>query len=100
MSPRQMTKAGIVPEGTAIDEPIDVRDGDTLVVSYPEVTIPIVQFGFVKVGGSTYTRQLRAGDDVGHEYDRIYAFLQKRTEAEGRVKCASFIEELQRVRSR
>lgn len=99
MAPRQMVKAGTPPEA-AIDEPIDVRDGDTLVVSYPEVTIPIAQYSVVKVGGLTYTRQLRVGDDVAHEHDRIYNFLRQRVETEARVKCAHFVGELQRARER
>ena len=72
----------------------DVRDGDVLVVSYPEVTIPIAPYASVKVGGLIYTRKLVHGDDIGEEYDRIYAFLQSNAEADAAEKVQLWAKEM------
>jgi hypothetical protein len=80
-------------------ETFEVRDADILVVSYPEVTIPIANYSGVKVGGLIYTRKLLAGDDAGEQYDRIYAFLKSKADADGRAKVAAYQAELKRLRA-
>lgn len=75
---RKVTREGEAIEAGPGFEP---RDGDMLTVSYPEVKLPLrAKFAIVDVGGLSYTRTLRDGDDVGEEYDRIYAFLRQRAE--------------------
>jgi hypothetical protein len=77
------------------------RDGDVLVVSYPEVSIPIGSGSYcaVKIGGLIYTRKLVEGDDVSEQYDAIYTFLQKKARTDGREKITIFQDELKAVRS-
>lgn len=77
------------------------REGDVLVVSYPEVTISLGgnSFSAVKVGGLIYTRKLIDGDDPGEQYRKIYAFLERRALIDGREKVKLYQEELKRVRS-
>lgn len=70
------------------------RDGDVLVVSYPEVKIPVAPYCTVGVGGLTYSRQLIAGDDVDANYTSIYAYLKMRAEADGREKVAAWHREM------
>lgn len=70
------------------------RDGDVLVVSYPEVTIPIRQYSNVKVGGLIYTRKLVAGEDVGEQYADVYAFLRDRAEKDAVEKVKLWAAEL------
>lgn len=70
------------------------RDGDVLVLSYPEVTLPLPrQFSMMKFGGLIYTRQLRAGDDVEHEARTISAWLERRAETEGVAKYRRLVAE-------
>lgn len=80
---------------------IDVREGDVLVVSYPESTIGLGgnSYSSVKVGGIAYTRKLVEGDDVAEQYRKIYDFLAARAQADGREKVKLYREELQRIRS-
>lgn len=84
--------------GEQIQQGLEARDGDNLVVSYPEVTIPIGSYSSVKVGGLIYTRKLVAGEDVAEQYTRIYAFLKSRADADARVKVAQYQDELKRAR--
>jgi hypothetical protein len=75
---RKVTREGAEVE---VGSEFVARDGDTLTVSYPEVKLPLrAKFAIVDVGGVSYTRALRDGDDVGAEYDRIYSFLRQRAE--------------------
>lgn len=64
------------------------RDGDVLVVHYGAVKVPLPsgKFGSIEVGGESYTRQLRAGDDVGEQYERVYGFLKGRAERAAQEK--------------
>lgn len=75
-------------------EPIAVREGDVLVVSYPEVKIPLAKFTFATVGGLIYTRRLVPGDDIQNEYDQIYAFLERNAERSAREKVRKWAAEL------
>lgn len=79
----------------------EARDGDVLVVSYPEVKLPVSpgSYAMVTVGGLIYTRQLRAGDDVDAEQRKIYAWLKRRAEADARVKVEEFSKQLEIARS-
>jgi hypothetical protein len=74
------------------------RDGDILVVQYPEVTIPIAQYCTVKVGGLIYTRKLVAGEDAELQCRIVYEFLRNRAQADGRVKIDEYRAELRSVR--
>lgn len=76
------------------------REGDVLVVGYPEVTIGLGgnSYSAVKVGGLIYTRKLVEGDDPSEQYRKIYAFLERRAVLDGREKVKLFQEELKRVR--
>lgn len=73
------------------------RDGDILVVSYPEVSAPIggISFSNIKVGGFIYTRKLVAGDDVSEQFTKIYKFLEAKSLETGRQKLAVWRSELQ-----
>lgn len=81
-------------------EAFEVRDGDVLTVSFPEATLSVAPYSTVKVGGLVFQRQLRAGDDVNLEHDRIYAFLKRKAELIGREKVEHYLAELERARSR
>lgn len=83
--------------GSAI-ESIDgfrVREGDTLFVSFPEVKFPIpgVPYSSLSVGNISYTRALKPGDNVQVEYDRIYDFLKRMAERDGKEKARAWSEE-------
>ena len=73
---------------------IVAREGDVLVVSYPEIKLPITRFTNLTVGGLTYSRKLVAGDDPQVEYDRIYAFLRVNAVKDGREKFREYSEEI------
>ena len=77
---------------------VQAREGDVLVVAYPEVTVPIAQFSGVKVGGLIYTRKLIEGDDVEEQYRAIYDFLKAKATADGRIKIQEYRDELNRLR--
>jgi len=71
------------------------RDGDTLVVKYPEQKIsPPGTYSSITIGGAWYTRQLVEGDDVEVEYERVYAFLRARAERHGRAAVEEFERDL------
>jgi hypothetical protein len=75
----------------------EARDGDVLVVTYPEVTLPLPkQYSMMKFGGAIYTRQLRAGDDVDGTARSISAWLSKLCEAEGSAKYRRLVAEFLR----
>jgi hypothetical protein len=70
---------------TEIPEGFEARDGDVLVVSVPEVTLPLPRkYATIKLGGFIYTRKLRAGDDTKAEGERVYRWLERFSEAVGR----------------
>lgn len=70
------------------------RDGDVLVVMYPEVKVPIAQYWTVGVGALTYSRKLVEGDNVDAEYEKVYSFLKAKAEKDGREKLAAFSSEV------
>jgi hypothetical protein len=77
------------------DDDFEARDGDVLVVSYPEVKIPLAtKYSTVTIGGLIYTRQLRSKDSPTEEYQRVYAFLRHMAEADARAKVQQWTEEL------
>lgn len=86
---RPSARAGEVERVSLADiEPdFEVRDGDILVVSYPEVTLPLpAKFSGVKVGGWIYTRKLRDGDNATEQASKIYAWLSRVAERTGAEK--------------
>lgn len=77
-------------------EGFEVRNGDVLVIAYPEVTLPLkVQFAMLRVGGISYTRQLQEGDDVNDQYQRIYTWLCSSVERDIARKAKAYIAELE-----
>lgn len=78
----------------AESKPLLARDGDSISVSYPEVKIPLAKFAIAGVGGLIYVRQLKAGDDVQAEYDRVYAFLKRAAERDAKEKVQLWSAEL------
>lgn len=79
-----------VPEG------FEARDGDVLVVGYPEVTLPLrVKYAVLKVGDCSYTRQLRAGDDVNEQFERINRWLSNQVESDIKRKVVAYLAELE-----
>ena len=79
----------------AKSDSLAAREGDVIVVSYPEVTVPLrTRYASVKVGGMIYTRRLLEGDDVGEQFDKVYAFLQARAESVGVEKIRLWGAEL------
>lgn len=76
------------------DLPVDFepRDGDVMVVHYGAVKVPLPagKFGSIEVGGESYSRQLRAGDDVGEQYEKVYGFLKGRAERAAKEKVTNW----------
>lgn len=77
----------------------EAREGDVLVVSYPEVTVPVVQYSAVKVGGLIYTRRIQKGDDPNEQYEKIYAWLKRKAEKAANEKVADWSKQLRGARS-
>lgn len=73
---------------------LSAREGDVLVVSYPECKVPISRYASAAIGGLIYTRRLKEGDDVQDEHDRIYAFLRRNAEREAKEKVKLWTDEL------
>lgn len=74
------------------------RDGDVLVVSYPEVKVPVAPYTAVAIGNLIYTRKLLAGDDTDEQYTQIYEFLKRRAEADGAEKIRDWSNEFKKAR--
>lgn len=71
------------------------RDGDVLVVSYGEVTIPMPKpYSNVKVGGGIYTRRLLEGDNAVEQYERVYKYLKAVSERTAQDKVETWSKEL------
>lgn len=77
-------------------EKLVARDGDTLVVTYPEIKLPFEQpkFAMISIAGLTYSRKLLDGDDVQAEYNGIYAFLKENADRDGAEKVKAWYAEL------
>lgn len=78
------------------DEKLLAREGDVLVVSYPEVKIQVAPYSTVGVGSNLYTRKLIDGDDVQEQYDRVYNWLKSASEKSAREKVQLWSAELER----
>ena len=77
--------------------PVDFepRDGDVLVVSYGEVTVPLPKpYSNVKVGGNSYRRQLREGDNVVEQFEKIANYLKGVTEVQAKERVATWSKTL------
>lgn len=66
------------------------REGDVLVVSYPEVKIPIKQFWVVGVGNLTYTRRMKEGESVTQQTNAIMAKLTELAEEHANERVAKW----------
>jgi hypothetical protein len=75
-------------------EDFEAREGDVLVVSYPEVTIPLIQYSTVKVGGWIYTRRMVGGESVTKQAEKVYQWLKSRCEKHATEKIATWAQEL------
>ncbi len=54
------------------------REGDVLVCSVPEVTLPLPRkYATIKLGGFIYTRRLVAGEDVAEQAATVMGWLEK-----------------------
>lgn len=74
---------------------LEAREGDNLVVRYPEMKIGIPgTYCSISLGGSMYTRRLAPGENPSDVFDRVYAFLKSREEAHGRRALQEFMAEL------
>jgi hypothetical protein len=77
------------------DRDLIAREGDVIVVSYPEVKLPLkTRYATVAIGGLIYTRRLVAGDVVQDEYEKIYSFLRSMSERDAREKVKLWSTEL------
>lgn len=77
-------------------EGFDARDGDVLVVAYPEVTLPLrVKYAVLKVGDCSYSRQLREGDDVNEQFVKISRWLSSQVEGDIKRKVTAYLAELE-----
>lgn len=88
-----------VPEIFSLHEVVDLeaREGDVLVVSYPEVTLPLPErYSSAKVGGAIYTRRLVAGESAREQFERVYRFLSDSSERAAKHKVRRFAAEMQR----
>lgn len=91
----EVQRAGEAPTPVPAIEGFEARDGDVLVVAYPEVKLPLrVQFAILNVGGISYSRMLRAGDDVNAEYTKISTWLARQVEGDIKRKAELYINEL------
>ena len=77
-----------------IEAEFDVRDGDVMVISYPEITLPLPKaYSSVKIGGWIYTRRLCAGDNLRDQATKIYDFLSAHAKRTGTAKVREFANE-------
>lgn len=88
---RREGHAGPIPAG------FEAREGDVLVLTYSEVTLPLPkQYAMMKFGGAIYTRKLCAGDDVEKERVAISAWLTRVVEADGVAKYRRMVSDFLR----
>lgn len=78
-------------------EGFKTRDGDVLVVNWPEIKVPVIQFSTVSVGGLSYTRRLTDGEDPEVVYHQIYAFLERVGQRDAREKLAAWGAEFKKA---
>lgn len=77
-----------------IEAEFDVREGDVMVISYPEITLPLPKaYSSVKIGGWIYTRRLCAGDNLREQANKIYDFLSAHAKRHGVAKVREFAEQ-------
>jgi hypothetical protein len=78
----------------------EIREGDTLTVTYTGAKLQIAPFTTVEIDSSTYRRTLQAGDDPEHEFARIYAYLKNNCELRARAKLETYAAELAKAKSK
>lgn len=92
------------PEGrevtrTDLDDPgFEIREGDRLTVVYGGVKLQIAPYSSVEIDSAYYSRTLEPGDDPHEQYERIRAFLDKKTTEKAREKLALYAGELARAK--
>lgn len=85
---RRVTSQTPPADTVRVQDPIEVevdrapvfvaREGDTLHVRYPEMTVPLkTKYASAKIGGMTLTRQLVAGDDIEEQGIVMATVLKK-----------------------
>lgn len=78
-----------------LDDPgFEVREGDRLTVVYGGVKLQIAPYSSVEIDSAYYSRTLEPGDDPHEQFDRIRAFLNKKTTEKAREKLALYAGEL------
>lgn len=98
---RGPTEPPVAPIVFNLDDVVDLeaRDGDVLVVSYPEVTLPLsTKYAMVKVGGSIYTRRLLQGESARDQFEKIYRFIAAANERAAQSKLSMYDAELRKAR--
>lgn len=76
----------------------EVRDGDRLTVMYHGAKLQIAPYNSVELDGGIYSRTLKEGDDPVAEWDRIYAYLERKALEHARKKLRTMSTELHRAR--
>lgn len=93
--PKEVTAADLS------DPTFEVREGDRLVVHYAGAKVSIAgTYSSVELDGATYSRTMLEGDDAGEQFDRIYGYLKKKTEAVARAKLTWFADQCRRAEAR
>ena len=76
------------------EAPFEARDGDVLIIAYPEVTVPLsIKYATVKIGGISYTRRMQAGDNVGETFAKVYGWIKSVAEGIGAEKVKRIARE-------
>ena len=90
---REVTRADL-------DDPgFEVREGDRLTVMYHGAKLQIAAYNSVELDGGIYSRTLVPGDDPEEQWDRIYAYLERKALERAREKLRKFSEQLHRARN-
>lgn len=76
------------------------REGDTLTVKYDGAKLQIAPYTTVDVDSAIYSRHLRPGDDPEEEFERVYAYLERKCIEKARKKLAAFADELHAAKER
>lgn len=86
-------------EGLTAD--FEARDGDTLVLTYGEVTIPTsVDYFNIRAGGHSYRRTLKEGDNVVEQAVKVREFLRNFSERDIRQKAQVWASEADKLRAK
>lgn len=101
VSPPNTAPARELTHDDIVDPAFEVREGDTLSVTYNGAKVSINgTYSSVELDGAHYKRTLREGDDPGEEFERIYTFLKTRSEARARAKLTHFVDQIRKADAR